>query len=268
MPEYCVTVSNTEFEAGQWNSKKRLLAKKIFQDEGILKINNVLAKEYVDTLYTAYLDQLDFTMDKGVNNALCVGADRYMSEVLVEGIFNDVRLYANAFLFPVIQMILGQDCMLNSFGAVVAFPGSNIQHLHCDHPSLFPDDQMPRAQLPAFAITVAMPLIDITGLNGPTLVWPYSAQVDHDNPLANGYSEFLSGERGCCYLWDYQVLHGGLPNRSEQLRPLLYLTYSRPWFSDTVNFETLKPLGITTDELKKVPDIYRGLFANAAIVAN
>ena len=38
MLEYCVTVSNTEFEAGQWDSKKRLLAKKIFQDEGILTL--------------------------------------------------------------------------------------------------------------------------------------------------------------------------------------------------------------------------------------
>ena len=45
---------------------------------------------------------------------------------------------------------------------------------------------------------------------------------------------------GSCMLWDFRLMHGGTPNRSALPRPLLYLTYCRPWFVEYMNFNAKK----------------------------
>ena len=45
---------------------------------------------------------------------------------------------------------------------------------------------------------------------------------------------------GSCILWDFRLMHGGTPNRSALPRPLLYLTYCRPWFMEYMNFNAKK----------------------------
>ena len=45
-------------------------------------------------------------------------------------------------------------------------------------------------------------------------------------------------DAGGAVLFDYRTVHRGTANRSAEDRPLLYLTFARPWFSDTVNFPT------------------------------
>jgi Phytanoyl-CoA dioxygenase (PhyH) len=46
---------------------------------------------------------------------------------------------------------------------------------------------------------------------------------------------------GSCLLWDFRLRHGGTPNRGSLSRPLLYLTYCRPWFVDHKNFSENNP---------------------------
>ena len=46
---------------------------------------------------------------------------------------------------------------------------------------------------------------------------------------------------GSCMLWDFRLLHGGTPNRGTLPRPLLYLTYCRPWFLEHLNFNKRNP---------------------------
>ena len=47
-------------------------------------------------------------------------------------------------------------------------------------------------------------------------------------------------------LFDYQVLHRGGPNDSDDLRSLLYLTYARPWYKDH-NFRPRSTVQKTVD---------------------
>lgn len=263
MSNITVSVSSDEFEKKTLSDETRRAAVQTFQINGVLKMANILSKEKVDSLYNAYLKQLDFTDDqKGVRNALRVGESRYMSAIDVEGVFNDVEVYANSFLYPVMQVLLGDTCVLNSFGAVIAFPGSDQQHFHFDHPSLFPEEEGISSMIPAYAVTVAIPLVDVDKVNGPTLVWSGSHRINESDQVSNRFLQALEGERGCCYMWDYRVLHGGLSNQSDQLRPLLYFVYARPWFNDAVNFDCVKPLNITDEELEKVPEKFRGIFQN------
>lgn len=45
---------------------------------------------------------------------------------------------------------------------------------------------------------------------------------------------------GSCALWDFRLKHGGTANKSTLARPLLYVTYCRPWWVDHINFATQK----------------------------
>ncbi|KAJ1622573.1 hypothetical protein T492DRAFT_885058 [Pavlovales sp. CCMP2436] len=46
---------------------------------------------------------------------------------------------------------------------------------------------------------------------------------------------------GSVYLvFDYRLRHRGLANHSSQPRPLLYLTYAKPFFADATNFSATR----------------------------
>lgn len=87
--------------------------------------------------------------------------------------------------------------------------------------------------MPPHSISVFVPLCALTELNGPTqfqlathikanLVAP-QAHADARCPL------------GSVVMYDIRVMHRGGPNRSEADRPVIYLTFSRIWYRDTLN---------------------------------
>jgi len=41
---------------------------------------------------------------------------------------------------------------------------------------------------------------------------------------------------GGAIVFDYRTVHRGTANAGVDDRPMLYLTYGRPWFNDNVNF--------------------------------
>jgi ectoine hydroxylase-related dioxygenase (phytanoyl-CoA dioxygenase family) len=98
-----------------------------------------------------------------------VGDKRILVPVEVSGLFNTPHLYANPFVFPLAQDILGEECILGSFGAVAALPGAEDQHTHRDHPFLFQEEAIDTA-MPAYAVTVIVPLVDVNEHHGTTRV--------------------------------------------------------------------------------------------------
>lgn len=261
MSHSVITVSDRDRERGHFSASTLQSVLQRFQISGVLKIDEMWPPEVVEAWHDAYLAQLDLTDDgKGVRDALEVGRGRYMTPVALSGVFNDPRLYGSPFLSPLLRSILGDDLVLNSLGAVVSFPGSDMQHFHYDHPHLFPEAESMSIRLPCFAVTVAIPLVNMDEVNGKTMFWPGSHHLGRDHHPPNDLAEEYGGARGCAYLWDYRVLHGGWPNVSGSMRPLLYMVFSRPWFRDTVNFRTVNPLSIPGGELSRVPEAHQGLF--------
>ena len=61
-------------------------------------------------------------------------------------------------------------------------------------------------------------------------------------------------------MMDYRLIHGGMLNDSETIRPILYLVYSRPWFRDGFNFTSQPAVQISKKQRKKVPERWQGLF--------
>lgn len=255
-----ISITDEERQANSISRSNLARGSQFFRQNGYLSIQHAFDLSYIKQLQAAYIDYLEFNEDRTeIQNALKVGEKRYMVPISIAGVFNDPRIYANHALLPLFQSLLGRDCVLGSFGSVVSLPGSDAQHQHFDHPALFPENDGLSCSVPSYAVTVGIPLVDITEDNGPTTVFSGSHLQMSEDAYQPESEVHLKGPMSSCYIWDYRLFHGGQPNRSDDIRPLLYFVYCRPWFRDAVNFSTVDPILMPDEEYEKVPKPYRGL---------
>ncbi|NET60013.1 MAG: phosphotransferase [Symploca sp. SIO2E6] len=235
-------------------------AQGLFAANGVLLINHLFSQELIASLYQSFVDRYQFYFaDQNYANVLEVGDKRKMLTIDFQTPFNNPELYGNPFLLYLMRELLGTGFVLGSFGAVISLPGAQHQHIHRDHPPLFEDEELD-VKIPSFAITVVVPLIDLTPATGSTRVWKGSHRIPDSQSLEaqDSFVPFLP--MGSCYLMDYQLLHGGTPNVSDLVRPILYLNYYRYWFQEAVNYEKQSRISITKQEYQKIPEPYKFLF--------
>ncbi|MGH9386851.1 MAG: phytanoyl-CoA dioxygenase family protein [Vicinamibacterales bacterium] len=191
-----------------------------------------------------------------------VGDRRYMVTVAIEPPFDSPELYANPFIFPLLTSALGSSVALLSFGMVMALAGSRDQQVHRDHSPLFPEVPL-GGLLPCYAATVVVPLVDLDPATvGTTALWPGSHR-EAQPALESFDSAVLPRARlGSVYMMDYRLVHAGMGNRSDTTRPILYVIYSRPWFTDAENYTRQAKVSISPERLAAVPEAYRSLFAH------
>ena len=172
------------------------------------------------------------------DDALTVGDRRLMITVRLEHPFDRPELFANPWLLQVLNAVFADDFVLGGYGVVCSLPGAQRQHCHRDGGILFPQSGLDHL-LPAASVTVAIPLLDMNEIHGTTAIW-LGSHRDCDlkaMPTSAKKGEEPVVQEGSCVLWDYRVAHAGTPNRSTMPRPLLYMTYCRPWFLDNLNYQ-------------------------------
>jgi len=157
--------------------------------------------------------------------------------------------------------MLGREMVLHSLGSAIAEPGAEAQRWHMDDVYLFDDlfhtTGLGGHDLPSHAVTMMVPLLNMTSNHGPTefcMGSSFLAGLDaHSNfiklkdeslrPLLRSYTngfdkDFCPHWRipqlnfGDMLLFDYSLGHRGGPNKSPDLRSVLYMTYSREWYKD------------------------------------
>jgi ectoine hydroxylase-related dioxygenase (phytanoyl-CoA dioxygenase family) len=234
------------------------LAAELFQAHGVLQIDHLFPAERVQALQqtfaTLYADQFHAGDHP---DALQLGHKRYMLTVDMDRVEGAAALAASEQLLPMVQAILGEDCVLGAYTAAVSLPGSRDQRLHKDHPPLFPDTEWHHT-LPSFALQLMVPLVPLTALNGTTRVYKGTHRVHSDEAEQQAFHDPLL-PLGSGLLLDYRCLHRGLANRSEQVRPILTLVFNRPWFRDTRNYGQQPPLRFSTALLDAAPRRLRAL---------
>jgi hypothetical protein len=260
-------VSAEDREQGRLSDATTHTALSAMRREGFVQLDDVLSRDRATTLQRAYFDRYGRLQPTDLDGrALLVGDKRYMVTIDVAGVFNDPLLYVNPFFFPVVKQILGGEAVLDSFGVVCAFPGAPAQHIHVDHGPLFPDSPLDM-MVPCFAVTVVLPLVDLDASTGATAVWPGTHRerwVGLPNP--NPERAYVPEVRlGSVYLMDYRLVHSGRPNVTDRPRPILYMIYSRPWFTDRANLTLQDRIRISPEERATVPEQYRPLFAHASL---
>jgi len=86
---------------------------------------------------------------------------------------------------------------------------------------------------PLHAVNVFVPLIDLHSGSGPTEYVPGS----HFDFELKARSKIPKVKAGHALVFDYRLKHRGLANTGSEERPLLYLTYAKPFWLDVYNFD-------------------------------
>ncbi|KAL3760477.1 hypothetical protein ACHAWU_004915 [Discostella pseudostelligera] len=135
---------------------------------------------------------------------------------------------------PIVHKILGEDSILVHKGCFLSLPGSEKQVYHQDGVHL-----NQKVHKPCYAINVFIPLVDYDAANGPTEFCLGTHYLGHENFVKeNAYMPLVKA--GTPIIFDYRLGHRGLANFSQEVRPVVYLTYSSvasgKEFRDSVNF--------------------------------
>lgn len=237
-----------------------LLACDCFNKNGYAILDHVLDVETVEALRVEFQGRYEkYLEDREYAETIAVGKKRFLVPIELSGRFADPLIYGNPFVLGVVRGILDTDAVLDTFGAVVSLSGSERQHNHRDASVLF--DAGISAILPAHAMTVALPLVDMNARHGTTAIWPGS----HRWTLFRDGLPVLAPDipAGSAFIWDYRLFHHGTPNISADHRPMLYGTYARSWYRDASNFRktTQRRLWLPEGFIAAVPKDRRRLFA-------
>jgi hypothetical protein len=228
------------------------LAAEQFEAHGVLQLDHLFPPERLQALQQAFLTLYAGQFHAGDHpDALQLGHKRYMLTVDLDRVQDAAALAASTQLLPLVQAILGDDCVLGAYTAAVSLPGSRDQRLHKDHPPLFPGSEWHHT-LPSFALQLMVPLVPLTALNGTTRVYKGTHRVPSDEAQEQPFHDPLL-PLGSGLLLDYRCLHRGLANRSDEVRPILTLVFNRPWFRDTRNYGQQPPLRFSTTLLDAAP---------------
>lgn len=254
-----LTYTAEETAAGRPSIGKLALATSLFKTYGVLQIDNVFPPDMIQRLQDAFFARYtEYFRKHDHPDALRLGDQRYMLTIDLEQPFDNPELYASPLILPIFRQLLGDDCVLGAFTAVISLPGAGKQTLHKDTRALFPATQWQHA-LPNFCIQMIVPLVALDTVVGTTRVYKGS----HTLPLEQ--AEALGGQDpivplGSCLLTDYRLGHHGLGNRSDLVRPILTIIFNRPWFRDYINYIKQPPLRISDQQYQQLPQQHQQLF--------
>jgi Phytanoyl-CoA dioxygenase (PhyH) len=218
-------------------------ASQCLRTDGVLILEDIVDVALVREARQTFIERYArYLTDQEHDDALKVGEKRVMVTVELKPPFDSSELFASPWLLPVLNAVLEENFVLGGYGVVCSLPSASNQHCHRDGGILFPNSGIDLL-LPAAAVTVAIPLLEMNDIHGTTAVWLGShrdAPLAADAAVDRGEAPVV--REGSCILWDYRVWHGGTANRSTVPRPLLYLMYCRPWFLDHQNYHKQRPL--------------------------
>jgi Phytanoyl-CoA dioxygenase (PhyH) len=269
--DWVVAVSASETAGGELTPETDAAARAALQEHGCILLRGAFPTATIEAMYQEYAAQLG-TLDLAAieaeakkpppNRIMYVGGARYDTTLRMTGAFGRPDVFANPLLLKFLRPLLGKDMRLNSFTAVASYPGAPQQAPHRDHDHLFPQPGV-AANLPIYAVNVAVPLIDVDLQTGPTGVWLGSHRSGQAVAVQGKDMTAAPLQRGDCMILDYRTLHTGLPNRSGRARPIMYMVYGRRWFFDDVNYINRIPLDMPIEQYHQLPESLRPLLVRA-----
>jgi tetratricopeptide (TPR) repeat protein len=230
----------------------------LFEDKGAVLFQDIFPKTLIDQARDTFMQHFEDFQKSEMGKPNFVGNKRYTFPLRVIKPFNEPAIFANDVLINLLTEHMGQRPIINAYGAVVTYPGANSQHVHREHPLLFIEDQH-NIGLPAQAVTVLIPLVNLNESLGGTQFWPGTHKLGAE-AVWEGPSTVLYAQKGDALLLDYRTFHGGMPCISGEMRIVIFITYSMPWFRDTLAFESHDALAISEQELNSIREEHRDLF--------
>jgi|SRR5580698_4003094 ectoine hydroxylase-related dioxygenase (phytanoyl-CoA dioxygenase family) len=220
---------------------------------GFAVLENVIARDVIDRVHDDWLELanhlLEHDREKTAVDSRDFRKNRIRMDIPFRRPYIDAPFIANAFVVPIVERLLGEDCRLFYYSADAPMPGSDYQVVHADYRPFFPESD---AVLPPAGLAVNFPLVDVTEGNGPMEAWPNSHRMPEKAFVAKealqDAARYLTPARmltprGSVLIRDIRMWHRGTPNNSNHMRPNLALVYGRSWWDGA--FLPQETLGIT-----------------------
>jgi ectoine hydroxylase-related dioxygenase (phytanoyl-CoA dioxygenase family) len=218
-----------ELESGRLSPTTRDLAIAQVRNNGYVVFERVLPPSLMASMLASFEHLLEAHVLQADPNR---GAKRYQMHVPFAPPFSDEQIIASPFVLPIVEALVGEDCICHYLSSDTPLPGSDYQAVHPDIYQLFPESSV---VLPPYSIVVNIPLVDAREDNGPLEIWPggthhYVAQPAQVPQLAaEMQSVRVLMPAGSIVIRDSRMWHRGTPNRSTAPRPNFTLIYSRFW---------------------------------------
>jgi len=222
-------LTRQEIENGQLSAATLDFAVAQVRNNGYVLFERVLPAELIAEMHAAFTRLLETHVQQTDPNR---GVNRYQMHTPFAPPFSDERVIASPFVLPIVEALVGQDCICHYLSSDTALPGSDYQAVHPDIYQLFPESS---GVLPPYSIVVNIPLVDAREDNGPLEIWPGGTHHYVANPTqvtslaAEMQSLRVLMPAGSIVIRDSRMWHRGTPNRSTAPRPNFTLIYSRFW---------------------------------------
>src|SRR5450432_3273005 len=166
--DWVVAVAASEIANGELAPATEAAARAALHEHGCVLLRGAFPPATIEAMHREYLSQLGtldlaameaLSMKPPPNRLIGVGRARYDTTLRMTSAFGRTEVFANDLLLKFLRPLLGRDMRLNSFTAVASYPGAPQQQAHRDHDHLYPQPGV-AANLPIYAVNVAVPLID------------------------------------------------------------------------------------------------------------
>lgn len=155
------------------------------------------------------------------------------------------EVLCNEIVIAITQSILGKGLVNGMYSGNTALPHSTgRQPVHADMGQLWPSLDVAH---PAYALVINVLPVDVSAANGSTEIWP-GTHLDTSVILQEGdikvSEEKLAAQRkiapgfqysakaGSVVIRDIRMWHAGMPNPSDQPRPMIAMIHFVSWWSE------------------------------------
>ena len=184
---------------------------------------------------------------------------RAQAPVAIEGPVANPDVFAPPSVATLVKALMGEDLIVGEMGVVISHGGAGPQEAHRDSSFLFGGLDM-EVDLPPFAMTLLIPLVDVTLGMGPTEFWPGShKQRDRETVLQDPPAR-MALSAGSVLLLDARIMHRGGANVTGPVRPTVYFSYHRRWYAESSGYEEKPQVRVTPQMLSRLPEAHRSLF--------
>lgn len=240
---------------------------KQFNRDGFLVVRDVFASgrmaELLDHIRRLHPEYVGAEPPQG--DHFEVGDRRFTAPLCFAPPFDCADFVTHPLVDALLRPALGADYVFEAFGVISSLPGAKEQAVHRDGGALFAGSGID-GLLPAAAIAVSMPLVDMDETSGMTVFWPGSHRKAERGADDSGVP--ARAPAGSLVFWDFRTFHNGQANRGEAARPFLYLTACRPFWIDHRNFVPGTNVKLTASRaaLTTLDDTARARFVRAELV--
>lgn len=180
--------------------------------------------------------------------------------VAIDGPVANPAFFAPHSVMALARHLMGNDLIVGEMGVVISHPGAASQIAHRDSNFLFGGLDM-EIELPPFAMTMLVPLLDVSLDMGPTEFWPGSHRLRDEASITADPPSRTALSAGSVVLVDSRTFHRGGANLSGPVRPTVYVSFHRRWYMENPGYEYKPQVRVTPAMLQRLPESYRPLFA-------